>query len=451
MADASQSPGEAAPEPPYPSPWYAWLVVALLTISYALSLLDRWVLTLLVGPIKSALEVSDAAMGLLMGPMFALVYLFAGLPFGWLADRVNRRNIIVIAVGFWSLMTALSGFARSYLQLALCRFGIGFGEAALNPAATSIIADIFPRRAVNGAIGVYDLGVYSGMGLSYLIGAFLLGWATANQASLFDGTLAPWQIVFVMVGAPGILVSLLLLMLVREPMRRRRQSGESPAMAACFAYVRTHRSALVPLAVGMGTVGIFGYGFTWLPTLFARVWDWPIQRFSLYYGLILLILGPAGTVVGGLVANRLYEAGRRDAPYRVLMVSLPTVVLVGGTAPLWGSPYMAIAALAVSAFFSAMSTSTGVAAVIFSTPATYRGRVLSLYTVTNAMIGTLIGPTSVGLLNDHVFTAPDGIRHSLPVILIGVGAPLTAFLMTGRRGYERAVQQLESGLARATP
>ena len=303
---------------------------------------------------------------------------------------------------------------------------------------------------MNGAIGVYDLGVYSGMGLSYLIGAFLLGWATANQESFLDGSFAPWQIVFVMVGAPGIVISLLLLLLVREPMRRRRHSGESPSMAACFAYIRAHRSALLPLAVGMGTVGIFGYGFTWLPTLFARVWDWPIQRFSFYYGFILLVLGPAGTVIGGLVANRLYESGRRDAPYRVLMVSLPTVVVIGGTAPLWGSPYMAIAALAVSAFFSAMSTSTGVAAVIFSTPATYRGRVLSLYTVTNAMIGTLIGPTSVGLLNDHVFTAPDGIRHSLPVILIGVGAPLTAFLMTGRRGYERAVQQLESGLARAS-
>jgi MFS family permease len=154
-----------------------------------------------------------------------------------------------------------------------------------------------------------------------------------------------------------------------------------------------------------------------------------------------------GTVTGGIVANKLYAAGRRDAPYRVLTVSLPCVVAIGGSAALWNSPYLTIVALGVSAFFSAMSTSAGVAAVIFGTPAAFRGRVLALYTVTNSMIGTLIGPTGVGLLNDYVFTGPAGIRHSLSVILLGAGGPLTLYLMTGRRGYERAVRQLEADLA----
>jgi MFS family permease len=115
---------------------------------------------------------------------------------------------------------------------------------------------------------------------------------------------------------------------------------------------------------------------------------------------------------------------------------------------LWQSPYLTIAALAVSAFFSAMSTSAGVAAVIFGTPATYRGRVLSMYTVTNSMIGTLIGPAGVGLLNDYVFKSPAGIRYSLPVILLSIGGLLTLYLLTGRRGYERAVRQLETDLAK---
>jgi MFS family permease len=447
VVESTPNATESTAAPKFPNPWYAWMVVILLTIAYALSLLDRWVLTLLVGPIKSAMSISDTAMGLLMGPMFAFVYLFAGLPFGWAADRFNRRLLVAGAVGFWSAMTALSGLARNYFQLAVCRFGIGFGEAALNPSATSIIADLFPRRKVNVAIGVYDLGVYTGMGLSYLIGGALLAWATANQHALLGGSFAPWQIVFMVVGVPGIGIALLLLLLVREP-ARRRAPRENPTMRACMAHIRAHRAAFVPLAVGMGTVGIFGYGFTWLPTLFARVWQWPVERFSLYYGLILLILGPLGTVTGGIVANKLYAAGRLDAPYRVLSVALPIVVVVGGTAALWQSPYLTIAALAVSAFFSAMSTSAGVAAVIFGTPATYRGRVLSMYTVTNSMIGTLIGPTGVGLLNDYVFTSPAGIRYSLPVILVGAGGILTMYLLTGRRGYERAVRELETDLAK---
>ncbi|WP_230293629.1 MFS transporter [Croceicoccus sp. Ery5] len=433
----------------YPRPAYAWTAVILLTVAYALSLLDRWVLTLLVHPIQESLGIGDTAMGLLMGPIFALVYVLSGLPFGWLADRFNRRNLVAGAISFWSLMTVMSGFTRSFFQLAVCRFGIGFGEAALTPSATSLISDLFPRRKVNAAIGVFDLGIYAGMGLSYLIGGALLAWATAHHASIMGGSLEPWQIVFVMVGAPGILISLALLAVVREPPRHNRGRQASASMKACFAHIGRHKRALVPLAVGMGTVALFGYAFTWLPTMFNRVWGWETQDFSIWYGTILLVMGPLGTVSGGLIANRLYAKGYKDAPFRVLSVSLPVLVIVGGTAALWPNPWMTIGALAVSAYFSSMSTSTGIASVVFATPAQYRGRVLALYTMTNAMIGTLIGPTGVGLLNDTVFTSDEGIKWSLTVILLTAGGVLTALLLTGRKGYARAVEELEASDAAA--
>jgi MFS family permease len=429
----------------YPRPVYAWTAVLLLTLAYALSLLDRWVLTLLVAPIKAALDISDTAIGLLMGPIFAMVYVLSALPFGWAADRFNRRNLVTGAIGFWSVMTIASGFARRFWQLAFCRFGIGFGEAALSPAATSLIADMFPRRKINAAVGVFNLGIYTGMGLSYLIGGALLAWATAHHDSFLGGGLAPWQIVFMLVGVPGFLVAVALLAVVREPPRRNRGKQASASMKACFAHIGRHRSALMPLAVGMGTVALFGYGFTWLPTMFTRVWGWPAPQFSLYYGVILLTLGPLGTVSGGFVSDRLYARGYKDAPYRVLSVSLPLLVIVGGTAALWPDPYLAIAALAVSAFFSSMSTSTGIASVVFATPAQYRGRIMALYTMTNSMIGTLIGPTGVGLLNDHVFTSEAGIKWSLASIMLIVGGGLTLFLLTGRKGYARAVTELEEG------
>lgn len=432
---------------PYPRPLYAWTAVILLTLAYALSLLDRWVLTLLVAPIQEALEISDTSVGLLMGPIFALVYVLSGLPFGWAADRFNRRNLVAGAISFWSMMTVLSGFTRSFAQLAVCRFGIGFGEAALTPSATSLISDLFPRKKVNIAIGVFDLGIYAGMGLSYLIGGALLAWATVHHAGILGGSLEPWQLVFVLVGAPGLLISLALLIVVREPPRRNRGTQSSVSMKACFAHIRRHRRALVPLAVGMGTVALFGYAFTWLPTMFNRVWGWKTEDFSVIYGTILLVLGPAGTVTGGLVANRLYARGYRDAPFRVLSVSLPILVVVGGTAALWPDPYLVIGALAISAYFSSMSTSTGIASVVFATPAQYRGRTLALYTMTNAMIGTLIGPTGVGLLNDHVFTDVSGIKYSLAAILLISGGILTTFLLTGRKGYALAVEELENAEA----
>ena len=448
MASSDNAAVADAPPPEearrYPSAPYAWMVVILLTTAYALSLLDRWVLTLLVQPVKAALHVSDTAMGLLMGPIFALVYVFLGLPFGWIADRLSRRNLATFGIAFWSMMTMLSSTASSFGQLALCRFGIGFGEAALTPAATSMIADMFPRKSVNSAIGVFNLGIYAGLGLSYLIGGTLLGWAGTHGGQFLGGHLATWQIVFLLVGAPGLLIAALLLVAVREPQRHGRLKTTPPTMKACFAFVGRHRRAFVPLAVGMGTVALSGYAFTWLPTLFTRVWGWPPQRFSIIYGVILLVLGPLGTVSGGLLANRFYAAGHQDAPYRVIMTSLPLVVVIGGSAVLWPSPYMTIAALAVSAFFSSMATSAGVSAVVFATPAAYRGRLLALYTMTNSIIGTVLGPAGVGFLSDHVYRSEGGIRYSMATILLGVGGCLTLFLMTGRRAYAEAVHELEA-------
>lgn len=230
----------AAPKPAgeagrvYPKAFFAWSAVVLLTIAYSLSLLDRWVLTLLVGPVKAALHVSDTAMGLLMGPIFALVYVFLGLPSGWIADRSNRRNLAATAIAFWCLMTVLSGFAGSFGTLALCRFGIGFGEAALTPAATSMIADLFPRHKVNSALGVFNLGVFSGMGLSYLIGGALLGWATTQGTQVFHGHLQSWQIVFLLVGAPGFLVAAMLFFGVREPKRPAGHAASQASMRSCL-------------------------------------------------------------------------------------------------------------------------------------------------------------------------------------------------------------------------
>lgn len=430
-----------------PSRAYAWTIVAILSLAYAFSLLDRWVLTLLVQPMKASLGISDTSMGLLMGPVFSFVYIFLGLPFGWVADRFNRRNLIAAGMSFWCAMTVASGFARTFGQLAGARFGIGIGEATLTPAATSIIADSFPRSTVNSALGVFNLGIYAGMGFSYLIGGMLLAWATAESATVWPiaGQLEPWQIVFVAVGLPGLLVVALLLAVVREPARTKKVvAGQDVSFRACFAFVGQHIRAYLPLGIGAGTVALTGYAFNWLPTLFTRTWGWAAPEFSFYYGAILIVLGPAGAVSSGFIANKLYARGYKDAPFRVMCCGLPVLVLLGGLMPLAPRPELALAMLAVAAYATSLGTSSGIASVVFATPPRYRGRVLALYTMTNATLGTTIGPTLVGFLSDNVFTGADGIRYAMVTVVLGIGGAFVAILLTGRRPYERLVRAVEA-------
>ena len=138
--------GIADTEPPaWPRPAYRWYVVGVLLLAYTLSFIDRMILSLLVAPIRAALDISDTEVSLLIGLAFALFYTLLGLPIAWIADRWNRRNLILTGVALWSVMTAGCGFAGSYAALFLARMGVGVGEAALSPAAYSMLSDTFPR------------------------------------------------------------------------------------------------------------------------------------------------------------------------------------------------------------------------------------------------------------------------------------------------------------------
>jgi MFS family permease len=425
---------------------YAWFVVAVLSAAYATSLLDRWVLSLVVQPVKAHFHISDAGMGLLMGPAFAMCYIVMGLPFGWLADRYNRRNLIAAAITFWCLMTALCGLARSAFQLTVARVGVGVGEAALSPAANSIIADYFPRSHQSRAIGVFNLGIYAGMGLSYLIGGAIVGWAAGRVLTVpVLGPLESWQIVFLSVGIPGLVIAILLMTIV-EPGRHEAvaRTRDEVGFQRCIGYIGHHWKTYLPLAVGMGAAPLVGYTNTWLPTMFARTWGWPVSRFSLTYGLMLLILGPCGAVSSGLLAAWFNRRARRDGSYIVALIGLAVVVTCGALMPLSPSPYIALTLLTPAAFAGSMATSAGVAAVVFATPGEFRGRTLASYTIVNGTIGVFAGPAAVGWLSDTVFTSDDGIRYSMSVVVLAIAGALTLFMLTGRSAYSSTVRQLEA-------
>ena len=146
----------------FPSPGYAWYVVAVLTLAYVFSFIDRQIMSFLVGPIRRDLQISDTQMSLLMGLSFAVFYTLFGIPLGRLADTRSRRVIIAVGIAFWSIATAGCGLAKKFIDLAIMRMGVGVGEATLSPAAYSLIADYFPPHRRSTAMSFYSMGIYTG-------------------------------------------------------------------------------------------------------------------------------------------------------------------------------------------------------------------------------------------------------------------------------------------------
>jgi MFS family permease len=198
---------------------YAWYALGLLCTVYMINFIDRQILSILAEDIKADLQLTDAHLGFLYGTAFAIFYTLFGIPLGRLADTWYRGRLMALGLTVWSSMTALSGFASSYLQLALARVGVGIGEASASPAAFSLLADYFPKRRRALAMAIYSAGLYIGMGLSLPLGGWIAStWERRYAAGGAPLDLAGWQAAFIAVGIPGLLIAVLVALL-REPLR----------------------------------------------------------------------------------------------------------------------------------------------------------------------------------------------------------------------------------------
>ena len=197
--------------------------------AYMVAFIDRQILSLLIQPIKEDLGITDTQIGLLAGLAFAIFYSFIGIPIAKLADKQNRVTIISLGVALWTFMTALCGLTKTYFYLFLARIGVGVGEAALSPAAYSMIADYFPKEKLGRAIGIYVIGLYLGAGIAMLVGSAVISLVSSLPPIdlPYYGNIKPWQLTFLLVSIPGILV-LLLMLTVNEPQRSNYMSSDVP-------------------------------------------------------------------------------------------------------------------------------------------------------------------------------------------------------------------------------
>ena len=451
-------PAPASGEEPYPPAGYAWYVVGVLTLVYVFSFIDRQILNLLVRPIRRDLGISDTQMSLLMGFSFAVFYTFFGIPLGRLADTKSRRTIIAGGFALWSLFTAGCGLARNFSHMLLMRMGVGVGEAALSPAAYSLISDYFPKERRATAISVYSMGIYLGSGIAFILGGTVAGLAAAQE--MWDlplvGATRPWQVVFFVVGLPGVLLALLMYT-VKEPKRRGvrwvkaadgRMTAAQVPMREVLAYLRENWVTFLCHNVGFALLSFSSYGSSaWIPTFFVRNHGWTEAAAGQVYGVIVTVFSTLGVFAGGRFADWMTERGSRDSTMRVgLVVSLawlPTGLLY----PLVPDAKLAAALLIPTVFLASAPFGVAPAAVQQMMPNAMRGQASAVYLFVINLIGLGIGPTAVALTTDYVFGDDRAVNYSLLIVATAAHLVAAVLLWAGLGPFRRSLDRVKEWTA----
>lgn len=437
-------------EAPYPSPRYAWYVVVILFLAFTVSYVDRQIITLLVEPIRADLGITDAQVGLLQGFAFTLFYTFAGIPLGRLADSKNRKVIISIGMFLWSLMTAACGLAKSFGTLYLARIGVGVGEAALSPAANSMIADYFPKEKRGKPIALYFMAVYVGVGMSYILGSLVFD-LVSNAGDVIlplVGQLSPWQTTFIVVSIPGLLL-VGVMATVREPMRRGRVNADGSAVdssvPATVAFFKKHFGAYAIMFLGYGIAGSMAIGFFgWTVPFFQRLHGWEASEVGYTFGAIVMIMGTLGIILGGAIADRRLARGEQHAYIKVSIWAVLGAMVFAGLASQMSQAWISFALLCPAVACFGMPVALAPAAVNLITPNQFRGQAIAIYVFIVGLINNSIGPYSVGHLNTYVFRDDMAIGSSLLTISLVFGISAALILIWGIRYYNRSAAELLS-------
>ena len=433
----------------YPSSTRAWVTVAILMVAYVLSFVDRQILNLLVEPIRRDLAINDTQMSLLMGLSFALFYTVCGIPLGRVADTRSRRGLIAVGILFWSAATAACGMAKMYWQFLLCRIGVGVGEAALSPAAYSLIADSFPAERRATAISVYSMGVYLGSGLAFLVGGLVIQFASEQGDVTLPvlGEVRPWQLIFLILGVAGVLFTLLMLA-VKEPARRGAGAGVAVPLSEVGRYIRANRRTVLLHNFGFAGLAFAGYGSAaWVPTFYIRTYGWDAGQVGIVYGSIVAVFGCLGIVFGGRLADWMAKRGRSDANMRVglyaALGALPMVVLF----PLMDTAFWASVLMAPTVFCLSMPFGVAPAAIQEIMPNSMRGQASAIYLFVITLIGLGVGPTAVALVTDFVFADDAALRYSLLIVTTLAVLMSIILLAKSLKPYRESVTRLEQWAA----
>lgn len=399
---------------------YAWFVTGILTLAYISSFIDRQILSLLVDDIRSDMHISEFQMSLLMGFSFALFYTFLGLPIGRWADRYNRRNIIAVGILIWSLMTALCGMVKNYTQFFLARIGVGVGEAALSPAAYSMIADYFPPHRLATAMSVYSMGIYLGSGLALVVGGMASQLASVQRIWTLPwlGKVYSWQMVFFFVGLPGLIIVLLML-LIKEPPRQGLglKAKKQVSFRELFAYIRQNLKMVLfhSLAFGLLTMSTYS-GSYWIPAFLMRNYGMSKSDVGFSYGIILTIFATLGIVIGGRLSDHLLAKGNANSRQWVILIAITGLFFSMIFLPLFSDLTVVILLLIPVCFFSSFGVGTGATVIQEIMPPQMRAQTSAFFLFVVNLLGLGFGPSATALVTQYVFKDDKLVGYSLLVV-----------------------------------
>jgi MFS family permease len=417
-----------------------WWTVSALGLLYVLSFVDRVILALLVSPLKAELHVSDVQLALLFGPAFALFYAVLGLPIARLADRGDRRKLILAGVFLWGAATVGSAFAGSFWMLVALRVGLAVGEAALTPSAYSMIGDLFPPHRRAAAASLYSALGMAGASGAYILGAIVIQLVGHAAAPPGAAGLGLWRLVFIIVGAPSLLMGLVVAFTTREP--ARSVATVAPKFSEVLGYLRRNLRLYSGLFVGAGLTQAIGYAYVaWGPEFLHRRYEWSIPHAGYVSGLIGLAAGFGGTLAAPAISRRLEAWGRTDG---VILASLGLLV-IGGIcaviAPLQAHVEAFLALNGVASFCLVGVANNIVVSMQMVAPARMRATLVAGLLMCITLLGLGLGPTLVAVIGSRLSPDGQGLGPGLAILAAGISVPAFCLLLWARSRFAQLREQ----------
>jgi len=429
--------------PDWPKPAYSWTLIFFLTLAYISSFMDRYILGLLIDPIKETTGASDTMMGFLLSA-FNITYAFIALPIGLLVDRRSRTKIVAIGVFLWSAATIWTGVAKNMVQLFAARMSVGVGEAVLSPSAFSMIGDSFPKEKRGLPIAVYSMALIGGSALANLLASVILPWAKDfEQISLpLFGDLETWQFIFILVGMPGFLLALVFLVL-KDPPRIESSPREGAKISDAFVFMGTKAPTFITfISVFMCMVAI-AYGGSFNAPLFQRTWGWDPSIYARWNGLSLLAVSPVVYLFFGWLSDKGMTKGIRDIPLKIAIAGLFVMVPSAIIYPLLSNVWAAFGVNVICNIGIGMVSVTGVNALLNITPGDIRGVVVAAYYFCISFIGGSLSPPMIGWLNDAFF-AGEKLQYAMAIYPIIFGLPVMLIAPWTLKFYRRELENIDA-------
>jgi len=394
-----------------PSAWGARTVLFLLTLIAMVQFFDRALMVVILEPLKQEFSLTDAQLGFLSGFSYAAAFALAGIPFGWMADRGNRRNLLAALLAIWSALVAFAGSANSFTALVLTRVGIGAADAGGQPCSVSIISDLYPAQRRASAVAIFFVGVPLGMASGFIVGAIVaghLGWRTA----------------FYVAAVPGAVLTILLLLLVKEPKRGAsdgisESKDPAPPLSETIGFMRSQKSLVNLMLASVLVTASSSAMMSWIGSLLVRVHGLSLENVGLLTGLCMGGFGAIGTLVFGWVADRQGLKDMRNQP-RMMAIAAAVIAISGTAVSLLPTVLGAAVSLALFASMVAGLNGPTYALTQSLVKVRMRGTSMSTLVVLLNLIGVGVGPALAGILSDQFAAAygAESVRWAMVCVLL---------------------------------